>query len=128
MWSRLQDFPTWGDWLSQVADSTMLPGPTHSSGATRRVGPSDNPRVHEVLVAMNARNWTLSYAVAQEPQWSVPARDYLATVRLISLTDRDATVVDWSSRYDCDKAEEEHIDTLLQGLYRSFISGLSTFG
>jgi len=48
--------------------------------------------------------------------------------RLISLTDRDATVVDWSSRYDCDKAEEEHIDTLLQGLYQSFISGLSTFG
>jgi hypothetical protein len=57
IWSQLEDFPTCGDWLSQVADSTMLAGPTHSSGATRRVGRSDNPRVHEVLVAMDAGQW-----------------------------------------------------------------------
>jgi hypothetical protein len=126
LWARLADFPSWRTWLSRVSGSTMAPGPTHSPGATRIVGPVDSPRVHEVLLAVDAREYTLSYGVAEEPVWAVPARNYVATVRLIPLTGRPATVVDWSSRYDCDRGDEKRINELLEQLYREFIANLTS--
>jgi hypothetical protein len=125
IWDRLADFPSWGEWLSQVADSRIDGTITHAVGAVRIVGPAESPRVNEQLVAVDARNLTISYCVAKEPVWKVPARDYRVTVRLIPLTDRPATVIDWSSQYDCDLSDEQEIDELLESLYTSFIVGLS---
>jgi Polyketide cyclase / dehydrase and lipid transport len=126
LWARLADFPNWRTWLTKVKDSAMAPGPTHSPGAVRVVGPTDKPRVHEVLVATDAKNLTVTYAVAKEPVWSVPARDYVAIVRLIPLTDRSATVVEWSSRYDCDLSEQQRIHHLFEGFYTEFIGNLAS--
>jgi hypothetical protein len=127
LWARLADFPRWSDWLLRLASSRMDPaGPTHSPGATRIVGDPQQPIVHEILMAVDAGARTLSYGVASEPVWPVPARQYVATVRLIPLTDRRATVVEWSSRYDCDRRDEEQIDTVLQGLYEGFIDNLAS--
>jgi hypothetical protein len=126
LWARLADFPNWRTWLDRVRDSRMAPGPTHSPGAVRVVGPPDNPRVHEVMLAIDAPNYTLTYAVATEPVWAVAARNYVATVRLVPLTDRPATVVDWSSRYDCDQADEGKIGELFVELYSEFIVNLTS--
>jgi hypothetical protein len=126
LWDRLADFPNWRTWLDRVRDSRMAPGPAHSPGAVRVVGDPENPRVHEVLLAVNARTYTLSYGVATQPVWSVPARKYVATVHLVALTDRPATVVDWSSRYDCDEADEQKLGELFVGLYHEFIANLSS--
>jgi hypothetical protein len=126
LWQRLADFPNWRTWLDRVRDSCMAPGPTHSPGATRVVGDPDKPRVHEVLLAVDARSYTITYGVATQPVWSVPARNYLATVHLVPLTDRAATVVEWSSRYDCDQGDEQKIGELLLGLYNEFITNLSS--
>jgi len=126
LWDRLADFPNWRTWLDRVRDSRMAPGPTHSPGATRVVGHPDNPRVHEVMLAVDARTYTLSYGVATEPVWSVPARNYVATVHLVPLTDRPATVVDWSSRYDCEQGDEQKIGELFVQLYNEFIVNLTS--
>jgi hypothetical protein len=125
LWELLADFPGWSGWLERVRDSRMVPGPTHSPGAVRVVGPPENPRVHEVLLAIDARNYSLTYGVAAEPVWAVPARDYVATVRLVPLTERRATVVDWSSRYDCDQADEQRTGDLFVTLYTEFIGNLA---
>jgi hypothetical protein len=37
-----------------------------------------------------------------------------------------ATVVDWSSRYDCDRGDEKRINELLEQLYREFIANLAS--
>ncbi len=126
LWERLADFPNWRTWLDRVRDSQVAPGPTHSPGATRVVGDPEHPRVHEVLLAVDAGTYTVTYGVAAQPVWSVPARNYVATVRLVPLTDRPATVVDWSSRYDCDQGDEPKIGELLLGLYNEFIVNLSS--
>jgi hypothetical protein len=126
LWARLADFPAWRTWLTKVSDSDMAPGPTHAPGATRVVGPPGNPRVHEVLVTVDSAALTLSYTVAPEPVWSVPARNYVATVRLVPLTDRGATTVEWSSRYDCDHADEQRLNELFEEFYREFIANLAS--
>jgi hypothetical protein len=126
LWDRLADFPNWRTWLERVRNSRMAPGPTHSPGAIRVVGDPENPRVHEVMLAVDARTYTVSYGVAPEPVWSVAARNYVATVHLVALTDRPATVVDWSSRYDCDASDEQQLGEFFVGLYNEFIVNLSS--
>ena len=46
-------------------------------------------------------------------------------MRLVPLTDRVATVVDWCGHFDADAADEGEVATTFTGLYESFIDGLA---
>jgi hypothetical protein len=124
VWGKIADYNNWYTWLREVADSRMessaAPGPV---GAVRRVGDWDNPRVREVLLAHDDSRMTLSYGVAEEPVWQL-ARHYVATVQVLALTEQPGCVLDWSSRFDCDQADEAAAVERLSGLYRSFVEGL----
>jgi hypothetical protein len=124
VWGRVADYNNWYTWLRQVADSRMesdaSPAPV---GAVRRVGDWDRPRVREVLLSYDEPGMTLSYGVAERPAWPL-ARNYVATVRVLALTEQPGCVIEWSSRFDCDKADEAVVVERLRGLYRSFVEGL----
>jgi hypothetical protein len=126
VWRRIADYNRWWEWLPQVADSRMENDTAAPAavGAVRRVGDWDAPRVREELLGLDETRWTLSYGVAAWPQWRFPARNYVATSRVIPLTEQVGTVVDWSSRFDCDQGDEEQLIERFQGLYRSFLDGL----
>lgn len=126
VWRRIADYNRWWEWLPQVADSQMENDTATSAavGAVRRVGDWDAPRVREELLGLDETRWILSYGVAAWPQWRFPARNYVATSRVIPLTEQVGTVVDWSSRFDCDQGDEEQLIERFQGLYRSFLDGL----
>lgn len=76
-------------------------------------------------MACDAAARLMSYEVAEEPKWRFPARRYRGTARIIPLTDRVGSVVEWSGVYDCDAKDEEALRELLTGLYHSFVSGLA---
>ncbi len=127
LWDRLSEYGTWGQWLTHVAESNIE---GHDAahvpvGAVRAVGPLGDPRTRERLVACDAAAQLVSYEVAEEPKWRFPARRYRGTARIIPLTDREGSVVEWSGAYDCDAKDEEAMRELLTGLYYSFVSGLA---
>jgi hypothetical protein len=127
LWARLSEYGTWGSWLIQVSESNIegFDVPKVPVGAVRAVGPLGNPRTRERLVACDAVTRTVSYEVAEEPKWRFPARRYRGTARVIPLTDRVGSVVEWSGSYDCDAKDEDAMRELLTGLYQSFVSGLA---
>lgn len=128
VWRRIADYNTWYEWLPQVAHSRMEHDPAIPAavGAVRRVGDWDEPRVREELVAQDENRMTLSYGVARWPAWRFPARDYVATVHVLALTEQPGAVVEWASRFDCDQADEDKLVALFEGLYRSFLDGLDS--
>lgn len=126
LWARLSEYGTWGDWLSHVAESNIEGHdvPMVPVGAVRAVGPLGNPRTREQLVAVDDIARIISYVVTEPPIWRFPARRYRGTVRVIELTDRAGSVIEWSGTYDCDAADEAGMNELLTGLYTSFAAGL----
>jgi hypothetical protein len=126
VWHRISDYNTWFEWLSRVTDSRMENDTATPAavGAVRRVGDWDAPRVREELLAHDQTTWTVRYGVAAWPEWRFPARNYVATARVIPLTEQAGAVVDWSGRFDCDQADEEQLIKLFQGLYQSFLDDL----
>jgi hypothetical protein len=125
LWGKLSDYRGWKTWLREVADSEMedglVDGPS-SVGIVRRVGDRSSPLARERLIAIDESSATLSYAAVGPLPW--PARNYVATVRLIALTESAGTVIDWSSWYDADDRDEDEIRATLEALYRSFIEAL----
>ena len=126
VWRRIADYNTWFQWLQRVADSRMENDTATPAavGAIRRVGEWDAPRVREELLALDETAWALSYGVASWPEWRFPARNYVATSRVVPLTEQPGAVVEWSSRFDCDQADEKRLVELFQDLYRSFLDNL----
>jgi hypothetical protein len=125
LWETLSDYRGWRLWLKEVADSEMedgiVDGPS-AIGIIRRVGDRDAPLAREQLLGCDRHTMTLSYTALGSLPW--PARNYVATVRLIPLTEAPGTVIDWSSWFDTDAADEHDIRATLEGLYRSFIDAL----
>ena len=54
--------------------------------------------------------------VVEPPVWRFPARRYRGTARVLALTDRVGSVIEWSGAYDCDAKDELFLDELLTGL------------
>jgi hypothetical protein len=125
LWEKLSDYRGWRTWLGEVADSEMedgvVDGPS-SIGIVRRVGDRSAPLARERLLAIDEPSSTLSYAAVGPLPF--PARNYVATVRLVGLTESAGTVIDWSSWYDADAGDEDETRSILEGLYRSFIDAL----
>jgi hypothetical protein len=127
LWAKLSEYGTWGDWISQLSESNVegYDGLAEVPiGAVRAVGPRGVPRTRERLVSSDEIARVVSYQVEKEPKWRFPARYYRGTAKIISLTDRDGSVIEWSGTYDCDAKDDESMQELLTGLYHSFVAGL----
>jgi hypothetical protein len=132
IWAKVSEYATWGDWLTFVTeghieiydhiegyDAKRVP-----VGAVRACGDFDNPRVREKLVTHDDVTQTISYVVTEPPVWRFPARNYRGMVRVLSLTDRVGSVIEWSGTYDCDQKDEAHMSEHLLRLYPLFVEGL----
>ena len=126
LWARLSEYGSWGQWLSHVAESNIegYDAPDVPIGAVRAVGPFGNPRTRERLVSCDEVARVISYMVVEPPVWRFPGRRYRGAVRVLALTDRVGSVIEWSGAYDCDAKDEAFLDELLTGLYASFVEGL----
>jgi len=126
LWARLSEYGTWGEWISSLTESNIEGHDAANVpvGAVRAVGVQGNPRTRERLVACDEVARVISYMVVEPPAWRFPARRYRGTARVLALTDRVGSVIEWSGAYDCDAKDEAFLDELLTGLYTSFVEGV----
>jgi hypothetical protein len=126
LFAALANWGDWAPWVPLLAGAELESGGPGVVGSVRRVGPADAPLVRERLTACDEETFSIAYAFEGPSPFAV--RAYAGHVRLIPLTDRVATVVDWQGTFDADGADEADVISTFEGLYGSFIDGLSGLG
>jgi hypothetical protein len=126
LFAALADWGGWAPWVPVLAGAELENGGPGVVGSVRRVGPAEAPMVRERLTACDEASLSIAYAF--DGPSALPVRSYRAEVRLIPLTERVATVVDWRGEFDADAADEGEVISMMEGLYDSFIDGLAGLG
>lgn len=105
VWDVLRDFNGHADWHPAVAESRIERGrPSDVVGCVRRFKLADGAELREQLLALSDATTTLRYALLDTP---IPLLNYVASVRLVPVTDGDATFWQWSCSFDTLPGQEE---------------------
>jgi hypothetical protein len=116
VWSVLKKFGEIDKWHPSIVSSEIEGGmPDGRTGCIRRLVLADGAGVRERLLSVDDRGLTLSYRFEEAP---LPLDNYVATVRLVALTDCSQTLVTWSASFDL---QQPNTAEQYQALIRSLI-------
>jgi hypothetical protein len=105
VWALLRDFAAIGDWHPALPPCEIEDGPADRVGCTRVFPLAGGHR--ETLTGLDDQQRTIAFAFGDSA--GLPVRSYrsMMTVRPVTLTDQ--AYVEWSSRFDCDEADEDKV-------------------
>jgi hypothetical protein len=111
----LKKFGEIQEWHPSIVESSIEDNqPDGLVGCIRKLTLADGGVVRERLLSIDDRNTTLSYRFEESP---LPLDNYVATVKLVSLTGQSKTFINWSARFDLqDLNTAEHYQELIRGL------------
>jgi len=123
VWRWVRDFNSHRDWHPAIADSEIENGlPADTVGAVRAFTLTDGGFLREQLLSLDDEAHELSYCLLDSP---LPLHDYVATIRLMPVTDSGATFWQWESEFSPppDRAREL-MDLVGNGIYRAGMRSL----
>jgi hypothetical protein len=123
VWALIRDFNALPRWWRGGPESSEIEGGKAGDqvSAVRRVGDAG---VREVLLSHSDIERTYSYAIPDPP---FPVKNYVGTMRVIRITDQDASLVQWSASFDAAWDELEHWqDYLAEAVFQSGLAGLKS--
>lgn len=98
VWSLIRDFNGLPSWAPSVSDSRIEGGlDADVVGCVRSFHTSDRTHVRERLLTLDDAHHTFSYNF-EKPAF--PIRNYVATVRLMPVTQSDQTFAEWEASFD----------------------------
>lgn len=111
VWEVIRDFNGHDRWHPIVADSHIERGlPSDKVGCVRNFHLADGANLRELLLTLSDADMAFSYCLLETP---VPLLNYVAHVRLIPVTDTDATFWHWESRFDTPRGREEELRAMV---------------
>ncbi|HMO08589.1 MAG TPA: SRPBCC family protein [Paracoccaceae bacterium] len=111
VWEVIRDFNGHDRWHPIVADSHVERGlPSDRVGCVRNFHLQDGSNLRELLLTLSDADMAFSYCLLETP---VPLLNYVAHVRLISVTDGDATFWHWESRFDTPRGREAELQQMV---------------
>lgn len=118
VWAILRDFNGHDRWHPAVADSEIEGGlETDMVGATRSFHLAGGEHLREQLLALSDRDYSFTYCLVQTP---IPLNGYVAHLRLVPVTDGDATYWEWQSRFAPPPGREQELAELVgNGVYEA---------
>jgi hypothetical protein len=124
-WQVVRDFDGLPSWHPAIASSELEGGPADRIGAIRNLTLADGAAVREILVEIDDRERSLTYAILDSP---FPVDDYRSTIRVVPLTSTGESFVSWSVRFDCDRADSEGLcATFSQDVFGTGLRGLFSY-
>ena len=123
VWRRVRDFNSHRDWHPAIADSEIENGlPADTVGAVRAFTLTDGGFLREQLLSLDDEAHELSYCLIESP---LPLHNYVATIRLMPVTDSGATFWQWESEFNPppDRAREL-MELVGNGIYRAGMRSL----
>ena len=127
VWQLIRDFNGLPNWTSFVVESRIEQGlPSDKIGCVRNFRLDDGGIIRERLLALSDYDYSFSYSILESP---MDVENYIATVKLIPITEGNHTFAEWSAEFDCPEAKEgelvNHIGVnVFQGGFNSLKSHL----
>lgn len=116
VWATIRDFNALPAWNPAVERSEIEDGrESDAVGCVRSFTLRDGGHLREQLLSLSDEEFSFSYSILESP---MPVEDYVATVRLLPVSDGDRTYAEWSAEFDCPPdAEEELVEAIGQGVF-----------
>ena len=107
VWHVIRNFNGLPDWTPFVAESKIEEGATPDRiGCVRNFTLKDGGLIRERLLSLSDHDMSCTYSILESP---MGVENYVATLRLIPVTDGDQTFVEWSAEFDAAPDREEQV-------------------
>ncbi len=111
VWALLRDFNGHDRWHPAVRDSHIERGRgSDVVGCVRRFHLADGSELREQLLSLSDDGTSFTYCLLDTP---VPLFNYVATVRLLPVTDGDRTFWQWESSFSTRPGEDDDMRRLV---------------
>ena len=123
VWARIRDFNALPDWHPAVADSSIENGePSDKVGCIRNFNLVDGGNIRERLLTLSDAEHLCTYSILESP---MAVEDYVATLRLLQITDGKRTYAEWTAEFNCPPEEEEGlVDLIGDGVFQGGFDSL----
>jgi len=106
VWALLRDFAAIGDWHPALPSAEIENGPADRVGCVRVFPLAGGHR--ETLTGLDDQQRRIAFTFADHAA-GLAVRSYTSTITARPVTVSDHTYVEWSSRFDCDEADEDKV-------------------
>lgn len=105
VWALLRDFAAIGDWHPALPPCEIQEGPADRVGCVRVFPLAGGHR--ETLTGLDDQQRIIAFTFGDNA--GLPVRSYLSMITAQPVTLGDHTYIEWSSRFDCDEADEDKV-------------------
>jgi hypothetical protein len=117
VWAYIRNFNDLPKWFPGVVDSHIEMDKTSGQvGCVRNFGLENGARMREQLLALSDSEHSLTYKMLDGP---LPVQNYVASVRLLPVTEGDRTFAEYEVTFDCAPEQEDELISTLNGIYRA---------
>jgi hypothetical protein len=126
VWDHIRDYNQLPRWVPAIVASEIEDGRDSSVvGCVRKMTLGEGGIIRERLLALSDRDHQCTYAILDSP---LPVQNYVATVKLVPITDGDRTYASWTAEFDTDQ-ERAMRELIGQGVFMTGFNSLKqTFG
>ncbi|MBK1670530.1 MxaD family protein [Rhodovibrio sodomensis] len=123
VWSVIRDFNALPDWHPGIAESRIEDNrPSDAVGCVRNFQLTDGGTIREQLLSLDDPHRTVVYSILESP---LPISDYIATLRLLPITDGGQCYAEWSATFACAEEDREAmVDTVGNGVFQGGFDAL----
>ena len=125
VWAVVRDFNGLPDWHPDIADSRIeLQQVADKVGCIRNFTLKSGGRIREQLLALSDYDMSCTYSMLESP---MGVENYIATLKLTPITDKNRTFAEWTAEFDCAKARErELVTTIGTGVFQGGFDALKS--
>lgn len=120
VWAVVRDFNGLPSWTPFAVDSRIEQNARADQiGCIRNFRLKGGGTIRERLLALSDYDFSTTYAILESP---TAVENYVATLKLLPVTEGERTYVEWSAEFDCRPEDERQLvgligrDTFLAGL------------
>jgi hypothetical protein len=107
VWAVIRDFNALPAWHPAIADSRIEGNqPSDKVGCIRNFNLKSGGNIREQLLALSDYDYVCTYAILVSP---MGVENYVATLKLMPITDGNRTYAEWTAEFDCAPEREKQL-------------------
>ncbi|MFF2324166.1 SRPBCC family protein [Agrobacterium sp. NPDC058088] len=117
VWARVRNFNGLPSWHPRFRESRIENAePADKVGCIREIHLQNGERIREQLLGLSDYDLFCSYGILESP---MAITDYVATLRVMPVTDGDRTYIEWTADFGCEpNAEPDLVARLEQSVFQ----------
>ena len=125
VWNQIRDFNGLPGWHPAIADSRIEDGGSSDRvGCIRNFNLVEGGNIREQLLALSDTDHLQTYSILESP---MPLTHYIATLRLLPVTDGNVTYAEWTAEFDCADVDRDGlVDLVGNGVFGGGLAALNT--